>query len=278
MPTRVKNKTSLFDEVGITAPHRFIAADIQWFETQRQSASNKPWLGTMWTPLRCRMLRIQDVLLKAIEKRADFRIEARPENIFFIELIVKGERLRYSIGEYVVRSKAPFTKEDLRKAVESGKKARRKTVETPTGRLFVSASGVYRGMGKGSWSDEEGRPLEEQIDMILDGFEAVVAEPAAQRAKDDEEARQAEAKRAERRRSRRVEDDRWEALEETMTALERADRLRRFVDRIAAYSPKRPDQEQRIRKWSRWAMTYIDMIDPMKSGLDGVLARLGLPK
>lgn len=278
MSKSARKTETLFDEVGIFAPHRFIAEDIQWFEKEKQSPSNKPWLDTMWTPLRCRKLRIQDALFKAIEKRPGFRIEKKPDNVLSVELVVSGERLRYSISECVIRSRKPPTKAELRKAAQSGKKARPKIVEMPTGRLYVSARGVYRGVGSGSWSDEEAKPLEDQIETILTGIAGVAAEAAAQRAKDDEETRLAEAKRAERRRSRRIESSRWEALEETMAALERADRLRRFVSRLVEHSPMRPDQERLVKKWARWAKVHIDRIDPMTHGMDGVLAHLKLHK
>ena len=276
MPKRAKTETSLFDEVGIAEPHPFIAADIQWFESMLRSGSKPEWFDTMWTPLRCRMLRIQDTLLKAIDKRPRFRIDNKPDTIRHIELVVYGERVRYAIGECVVRSSVPLTKPELREAAKSGQKRRYKIVKTPTGELYVSATGIYRGIGSGCWSDEPGRPLEAQVETILLGLEAIAAEAGARRAKDLEEEQRAEAQRDERRRSRQVEQSRWDNACEMADAWKEAERMRQLIDALEKRMPSKQHQARKLRKWLRWARTRTDIMDPLSKNMDSILARLGM--
>src|ERR1700744_2519100 len=171
-----------------------------------------------------------------------------------------------------------LSKKELREAMERGKKRLWKYVDEPTGTLVIAAMGIYRGIVSGRWADAPDRPLEAQIETIVSGFEAVAAEAATRRAEDSREEEKAEALRLKRKRSRRFEDRRWHAMYEIMDEIEITHRLRCFVERIAAFTPMRPDQEKRIKKFRRWAKVHIDRIDPMSDGLDQVLARLRLPE
>lgn len=275
MPKRAKIEPSLFDEVGIAVPHPFVATDIRWFESVLRSGPKPPWFDTMWTPRWCRTLRIQDTLLKAIDKRPRFRVDTKPDTIRHIELVVYGERIRYAIGEYVVRSSVPLMKSELRKAAKSGQKTRYKIVETPTGKLYVSATGVYRGIGSGCWSDEPGRPLEAQVETILLGLEAIAAEISAQRAKELEEEQRAEAQRAERRRPQEIEQSRWDNAWEMADAWQEAERMRRLIGALEKRMPLKPHQASKLAKWLRWARARVDNLDPLTNDIDVVLARLG---
>ena len=144
----------------------------------------------------------------------------------------------------------------------------------PSGWLVLLVSGDYQHQIR---IEEKPRsPL--VASEILARFEKMGAYGAAERERRKEEERLRIKRAAERQRSRRVEEYRWEALNDVMDDLERAQRLRRFIDTVASYSPQRPDQARRVRKWKRWATAHADAIDPMTNGFDNVLARLGLPK
>jgi hypothetical protein len=276
MPKR-KNPISLADDVGLAAPHRFVVRAIKEMEDLRGTGKPPDWFEGMWSPIVHRMYRVQDAMFKALE-RLRYEIEPAQHNIRFVEVVIRRERIRYSISEQMLRWRVPFSKRESREAREQGKKRLWKYVDEPTGTLVIAAMGIYRGIGSGRWADEPDRPLEAQIETIISGFEAVAGEAAARRAEDLREEEEAEALRLKRKRSRRFEDRRWKAMYEIMDEIESAHRLRSFIDRIATYAPMRPDQEKRVRKFARWARAHADRIDPMSDGLDQVLARLRLPK
>jgi hypothetical protein len=276
MPKR-KNPISLAADVGLSNPHKFVAQAIKNTERLRGTGKAPDWFESLWSPPVHRMYRIQDALFKALERhRYDF--EPTQHNICFVEAVVRGERIKYSIFEHAQRWRVRLSKQELREAREQGKRRLWKYVDEPTGTLVVAAQGIYRGIGNGRWTDEPDRPLEAQIETVILGFEAVAAEAAARRAEDVREEEEAEALKTQRKRSRCVEDRRWNAMYELMDEFESAHRLRQFIDRIETYTPMRPDQEKRVRKFTRWARVHADRIDPLSEGFDHVLARLGLPR
>ena len=270
MTKRQKNKPSLLDEWGLTNPHRLVLHEVSKLDTLR---GNKALFALHWTPLHKRLVVIQDALLKAAERRGH-RIEQTSGSIAYLEMLIAGERIRYGISEQLLRQRVPLSKKELKAAIEQGKRRRWKTIEEKTGLLVIAASGLYRGIGKGTWEDQPGKPMEEQIDSVLRGFEAVAAEAAVQRAEDNAIEAAEEKRREMRAASRRVEQERWEEMNRMMVAYEKAQRLRRFINRITEHAPMRPDQERRVRKWARWARARADHLDPMSKGLDDVLKRL----
>jgi hypothetical protein len=106
----------------------------------------------------------------------------------------------------------------------------------------------------------------------------MAASVAASKQEAREKKRLAQKRAADRERSRHAEDKRWDAMHTMIEASENAQRIRAFVDTLAAAGPLRPDQARRLRKFGRWARSQADLIDPMSKGIDQVLARLGLPK
>jgi len=149
-----------------------------------------------------------------------------------------------------------------------------KQVLVPSGWLALLMSGDYQSQIR--IEERPGAPF--IASEIFKRLEQIGAYGAAERARHREEEQRRVNRSAERLRSIQVEEDRWNALNAAMNNMERARRLRSFIEIVSSYSPQRPDQERRVRKWKRWATAQADSIDPMANGFDDLLARLGYPK
>jgi hypothetical protein len=191
------------------------------------------------------------------------------------QFTIQGAVVEWLIYERSVQRKVPLTAKEKKYWLSSPIAERGwRRVLVPSGWLVLLVNGDYQSQVR---IEEKPRsPL--VASEILSRFEQMGAYGATERARRKEEERLRTKRAAERARSRRVEDSRWNALNDMMTAAERAQRLRRFIDLIATRAPFRPDQERRVRKFVRWARTHADAIDPMTKNFDAVLARLELPK
>jgi hypothetical protein len=274
--TTLRNAKIGFDPQMPAGLHSLVAAKVEQFKGLWLINRDKSVVEALWTPLRKRKLLVEDTLYKAAEKRGH-RLHHEKRNIDEVDLLISGERINYWVCESVKRWKVALTKAELRRAAKEGDTRRRwKTVEEHTGTLAMGARGIYRGIGKGGWSDEPDRPLESQIDIILAGLEAIAAEAGAVRARDMEEERKARMRKAERERSRYVEESRWESACEMADALKRAQHMRTLIDTLAHRMPLKPHQARKLVKWLRWARAKVDFIDPLAQDMDCILARLGM--
>jgi hypothetical protein len=214
-----------------------------------------------------RAQRYRDALLKGAGKRG-YTVEGNNFNIH-------GCRIDWHFYERDVRRKAPLTKKELKtwEHYSIGKRGW-KEVREPSGWLTFGFSIERR---------REIRILEQQndpldIERILNRFEKMAAEIAAESKRRYEEEQRKEKRAAERATSREVEEGRWEAMHDMLDDIAKAERLRRLINRVAAQSPLRPDQARRVKKWVRWATAHANAIDPIATDFDIVLSRLGMPR
>ncbi|HEY4942303.1 MAG TPA: hypothetical protein VII56_12820 [Rhizomicrobium sp.] len=191
------------------------------------------------------------------------------------KFVIQGADVEWLVYERSAQRKVPLTKKEKKDWLFSHIAERGwKRVLVPSGWLVLLVSGDYQSQQR---IEEKPRfPL--VASDILARFEQMGAYGAAERQRRREEERLRAKRATERLRSRRVEDSRWNAMNDMIAAAEQAQRLRRFIDIIATRTPLRPDQERRVRKFVRWARTHADAIDPMTKDFDIVLARLGLHK
>jgi hypothetical protein len=189
--------------------------------------------------------------------------------------IIQNADVEWLIYERGVQRKVPLTKKEEKSRFFLQDEERGwKRVLVPSGRLVLLMSGDYQSQIR----IEERTRAPFVASEIFARLEQIGAYGAAERACRDEEERLQAKRAAERVQSRRVEESRWKALNGTMNDMERARRLRQFIDAVSSHSPQRPDQQRRVRKWKRWATAHADSIDPMTNGFDDLLARLGFPK
>jgi hypothetical protein len=214
-------------------------------------------------------------IIKAAEARGYPNEEPDNSYRFTHQFRIHGEAVQWFLYERYAQRQVPLTKKELKNPHYSRYAERgRKPELHPSGWFILIFKVDYHLEIK--IRERARHPL--KADEILDHFERVALEAAEQKKRDYEEEQRSRRRAIERRRSRRVEDGRWKAINNIISAAERAERLRSFIDIIAGYTPVRPDQERRIRKFVRWASREADMIDPMAQGLDLVLDRLRLAK
>lgn len=140
------------------------------------------------------------------------------------------------------------------------------------------------------WQDEDDVNLEDQIRKISAGL--LIAGEFLYRAQQqrnynwqvERKAQHEEKKRVEREK---IERDRLECqlrIERTkrrqlisdVLGWRRADEIREFVTEVntRAESSIQPESIEKLKKWSEWALTEADMMDPMKRSLDEVVGYL----
>jgi hypothetical protein len=233
------------------------------------SAVKNPWDNV---DCKQRMRQLEADLREAAKKRGYPVCYASSGRCYFV---IHAERVEWFLYERSVQRKIPLTKQERKSwqfayCVDRGWKFELQ----PSGWMMLVVKVDYHSEIKIAERPRYRLKPEE----IMDRFDALAAEAAAKRKRRDDEAREERRRAAARAQSRRVEDGRWNAMHEIMSATEEAQRLRCFINTIATQSPMRPDQERRVRKFVRWARAHADAIDPMTKGFDYVLARLWLPK
>jgi hypothetical protein len=188
---------------------------------------------------------------------------------------IRGARLECFFYEPSMRQRIALTKKELKSRDYSSIAERGwKEILVPSGRLtFVF---TVDGCSETRIVEPKRHPFE--IDKILDRIDNLVDEISEERRQREKERAESRRRAAERAKSRKVEDGRWDAMQRMLDAVNRAEGLRRLIDRIDRQSPLRPDQARRVRKWVRWATAHADAIDPMAKDFDIVLSRLGATK
>jgi hypothetical protein len=236
---------------------------------QTLSVVKNPWDNV---DCKLRMRQLAADLLEVAKKRG-YRVGyASSGRCYFV---IHDERVEWFLYERSVQRKIPLTKQE-RKSWQFAHCAERgwKFELQPSSWMMLVVKVDYHSAIKISERPRYRLKPEE----VMDRFDALAAEAAAEKKRRDDEAREERRRAVARARSRRVEDGRWDAMYEIMSAAEKTQRLRRFINTVATHSPMRPDQERRVRKFVRWAKAHADAIDPMTKGFDDVLARLWLPK
>lgn len=119
-----------------------------------------------------------------------------------------------------------------------------------------------------SWSDAEGKPLEQQLGAMFDRLELVIKAAAERRG---EEARRAaerrrrwEAAMAEARKQF-AEQYRKDALRERIERAAEAEDIRAYVVALCnSAASADPSRREDILAWAEWAQTYANDVDPVR--------------
>lgn len=238
-------------------------------------AGQLPTLLRPSSPTAAERVRELETLLLAAARERGYPIDHGRHHPGHWRFIIQNADVEWLIYERGVQRKVPLTKKEEKSWVFLHMAERGwKRVLVPSGWLVLLVSGDYQSQIR--IEERPGAPL--IASEIFARFERMGAYGAATRARRNEEQRQKAKRAGERLQSIQVEESRWKALNAAMNDMERARRLRSFIDAVSSYSPQRPDQERRVRKWKRWAVAQADSIDPTANGFDDLLARLGFPK
>lgn len=256
----------------LTKPHPLVE---QTRKAVKEAGTNEH--GLLWPPKNAaltaevskgqldRALRFLDALIKGLEARGhnvrtevggDYRY---PHGRARTTVTVSSEPFRLRLREHLHRSENPPQKAD------SFWSHHPRYTFSPSGRFDLEADAV-NGYGRRRWSDGARRRLDRSVGRIIVDLE-VAAESVKEhrREREEEEQRRAEgARRAEEARRRRAfEEDLGGDLEDMAERLERAARVRQFLDAfLEQVGPIEEGSEAAM--WVEWARGYADDLDPLQ--------------
>jgi hypothetical protein len=172
----------------LSSPHRIIAARIaeQHQEDARWRAMGMGRAIVADSPLTRRIRRIEDLLYKAIEARGH-KVEVERASLYRVRFVVAGQDVTYGIRERYRLRRDPLSKAEAAEPWNTTMNRTHRTVRVMTGVLALALDGAWP---RPQWEDKADRPLESQVEAIVDGAEKV--------------SRAAAARDAERRESQRL--------------------------------------------------------------------------
>lgn len=260
IPTRLRN------------PHRIVAARIA--EEQR---SRTEWrrLGvggtnTAQTVIERRQRIIDDLLFKAVERRGH-KVEVESQSIYQVRFLVTARHITYAIRERYRQQRERLSREEALESWNVAMNRTHKQVRVMTGRLALTLDGGV--WPKPQWEDKPGRPLELQIEDIVDGLESVASKAAA---RDDE--RRAEQRRYDEEQERReaararvVEDEsRWRKFRELAAQAHEARQVRSLIAFLEAELATPPDKAK-ADEFLAWARKRLETFDPLTRGAEAII-------
>lgn len=220
-----------------------------------------------------RALRIWDALLKACSSRC-------------ILSAIEPKRLRLSVRDEKVLLRLS---EKVRREASSGRsllswmRDSRKCVGTGTLRIYVDER---------MYSDEPGKPLEEQLNGILVHIYGVARASTERRLRAEQERREAIAVEEHRAEERKIAEERWAAERKIAEERERlrkeelrrreqliaeaegwnrAEQIRSYVSHLQAAMCTSPSSRAvpELEEWLSWALDIAEQIDPTRARLNG---------
>lgn len=279
LPENLQTTRTIVPEVYVpetlAAPHRFIAAVM---ERDRQSAALARQRG--WpvqrgdNKLADRRLRILSALYEALERRGH-NLEHPNDAISPVWCVINGEPINFEVFEYVRRVQIPLSAEERKNPLSIANQKMTKLGQMPTGQLVLQAQAKFRA-NKRRWVDSGGR-LEDQLGTIILKFEEMAGRAAIRRVELAEWHREIELKIAQqnerRARQQKIAAD-WTRIRELAADWSEAQRLRRFIDAVAARLQPLPDPEGHGRQWLDWVRAEIEELDPMGAGAASTIGEL----
>ncbi len=217
-----------------------------------------------------RRLRILSALFDALEKRGH-QVAANPQNPDDVALVVDGEKIEFSLTQRQKQLRENLTPEELRYPLNVALGFKSRTTLRPTDTLvFKIHSWIGMGM-RTQWRDGARGPLEKRMNAIVAGLLAAAATIRQQRQEREEEQCRLLAERIERERQeevRRREARRIQVLLQQVTRWLQAADVRAYVDavRTAIKTARAKIDPERLSKWTSWALTQADQMDPIVAG------------
>jgi hypothetical protein len=201
-------------------------------------AGQIPTLLRPSSPTAAERVRELETFLLAAARERGYPIDRGRHHPGHWRFIIQNADVEWLIYERGLQRKVPLTKKEEKSWVflhtaEKGWKQ----VLVPSGWLVLLVSGDYQPQKR--IEERPNAPL--VASEIFARFEQMGAYGAAERARRNEEERQKAKRAGERLQSIEVEESRWKALNAAMNNLERARRLRHFIDTVSSHSPQRPD-------------------------------------
>jgi hypothetical protein len=195
-------------------------------------------------------------------------------------LVIHGERIGWWLYERSARHKVPLTKKELKSPFMRLEAQRGWKLELrPSGSLVMTIDADFHSTKR--VDEHPKRPFEGQVEKLLDKFEAMAAEAAERRKRNEDWQRRAferQTRSDERSQREDIERGKVRTLDELADDWAEAQRLRRFVDSVAALDAATPDASGRLGPWLTWARTYVDGLDPLTGGTSSFLERLFPPE
>jgi hypothetical protein len=229
---------------------------------------------------------ILDALARAAEGRG-YATEAAKDGA---GLRINGELIGFRLREKVDRQPHQRTADEIARA-ERAAKSRRGADEflrpwepewdyVPSGRLILELGEQYNTGLRRIWADGKRQRIE---DLLNDFFAGAVAYAAAEKSKREERERwhreweEQQRLRWEEEERRRREESRWKFLSGNLEALERAERIERFVDSMRAQLANADASAQLVRLLD-WSQNHAAGLrrQCLPENLDAALSVVGL--
>lgn len=186
-------------------------------------------------------------------------------------LIIEGTQVELSLSERVRRKEHVDTPEETKAKERYWKMPHYAGREYPgTPRYDYLATGILT-LKAGrwpsrSWNDTERTPLEQRFSEVVSGLILLAAEI---RAREEEQARDAERRRLAKEHYARIMEQRkrerglFEDLEAKAKKWKRAIRLRAYVDAVEHAAKLKGELTDELLNWIGWARAKADWLDPM---------------
>ena len=259
----------------LAAPHRFIAAVMEQDRQSEELARRRGWpIQRRDNKLADRRLRILSALYEALEKRG-YNLEHPKDAISPVWCVINSEPINFEVFEYVRRIQIPLSAEERKNPLNIASKQTTKMGQMPTGQLVLQARAKFQA-NKRRWVDG-GTHLEEQLGTIVLKFEEMAGRAAIRRVELAEWHHEIDLKIAQqnerRAREQKIAAD-WTRIRELAADWSEAQRLRRFIDAVAARLQPLPDPEGHGRSWLDWVRAEVEELDPMGVGAASTLDEL----
>jgi hypothetical protein len=259
----------------LSSPHRIIAARIaeQHQQDARRRAMGMGRAIVAESALTRRIRRIEDLLYKAVEARGH-KVEVERASLYRVRFVVAGQDVTYAIRERYRLRREPLSKAEAAEPWNTTMNRTHRTVRVMTGVLALTLDGAWP---RPQWEDKADRPLESQVEAIVDGAEKVSRAAAARDAERRESQRlyhEAERRREAARQAALAEEARWRRFLDLADAVEQARRGRALLAAMEAELVGQ-DGAESARAFLDWARTRLDRFDPLALGAVGVMASVG---
>lgn len=207
--------------------------------------------------VRERALRLMSAMIYALEERS-FSVEAA-EGKDPSALVIKGERLAYSLEEHTTR--ITVLPSEKKNSWDSNYRFE------PSGKLTFQILEPWAQGHRKSWSDGARRPLEKQLNDLIPALvdlSLIVHEGRLER-----DRRWAEIE--EQGRLRRLAESRWARLQKDRENWESAFHLRALIERVSELASAEDKNKPDVKRWLEWANRVLNQLDPLAGGLEAFL-------
>ena len=251
----------------LTKPHRIIAARLEDDKRLRQGFGG--WRPPKPNPREEQMMArrrlVESELFKALET-AGHRVETERGSLHQVRLMIKGQTITHAIRERYTQKRRPLTAEELRDPWNVQMGRQHAVQRFLTGQLILTAE-ARGAFSKLEWRDKPERPIELQIDEIVQGLETLAEqaiEREAQRREEEKRRWEEQHQREAERRARQQDENQWRRFRELAMRHAESASVRSFIDALKREPAGQGDEGDALDQWIKWAEAKLADWDPLQ--------------